>query len=263
LERSGVEAAARLFVHARQNGISLDDLPQACRPRDAADANAIVREVTRQLDQPIGGWKITFLYKPRQPPLIAPLFAATIFPSPARLPPSVTQVRLAEPEIVFRLVHDLPPRQAHYRAAEVAEAVVACPALELNDTRFDTRTRSLRSILDNPESLLCAHADHQTSGAFVVGNARPDWEAVDFAEQGVVLRCGESILVNRMGGHAFVDPFPPVVVLANALRRQDGLKAGEIVATGSFSGFFAVFAKQPVVASFEGFNDVEATFDGA
>lgn len=248
---------------ARQSGVRLIELPLDCRPRDAQDANAVVSEVTRLLDQPIGGWKITFLYKPRQPPLIAPLFAANIFPSPARIPKAVTHALLAEPEIAFRVVHDLPPREASYKAADVAGAVVACPALELNDTRFDTRVRSLRAILDDPASVLSAHADHQTSGAFVVGDGRQDWEAVDFARQRVVLRCGKAVLVDRIGGHAFSDPFLPVVVLANTLRRQEGLKAGQVIATGSFSGFSAVSADTPIIAAFDGFGRAEAIFRSA
>jgi 2-keto-4-pentenoate hydratase len=263
LDQGRIEEAAQLFVRARRTGLRLSDLPEACRPRDAQEANAIVRAVTRLLDQPIGGWKIAFLYKPRQPPLIAPLFAANIFASPAVVPRSVTYALLAEPEIAFRLLHDLPPRDSRYQAAEVAEAVIACPALELNDTRFDTSARSLRSILDDPGSVLSAHADHQTSGAFVVGEGQTGWETADFAEQRVVLRCGESVLIDRIGGHAFSDPFLPVVVLANARRRQGGLKAGQVVAAGSFSGFSAVQADTPVIATFDGFGSAEATFSSA
>ncbi len=255
-----ISEAARIFVEARQSGVPIRELPDACKPANADETNAIIREVTRLLALPIGGWKITFLYKPRQRPIIAPLFSDNIFDSPAVIPPTVTHSLLVEPEIAFRVLQDLPPRSAPYNAAEVASAVAACPALELNDTRFDTGYRSIRQMLDNRASVLEAHADHQTSGAFVVGPARPDWQAFDFAAQPVTMRCGERVLVETVGGHAFSDPFLPVVVLANELRHLDGLKKGHVVATGSFSGFFLAEADKPIVAEFTGFGTAQAIF---
>ena len=255
-----IEQAAALFVQARRSGEPIRELAASLRPQSAEQTNAIIRAVTRQLGLPIGGWKITFLFRPGQGPIIAPLFAQNIFESPAQVPPSVTHSLLIEPEIAFRVVKDLPSRTAPYRPEEVAEALVACPALELNDTRFDTAHRTLRQILDNRETVLEAHSDHQTSGAFVVGAGHPDWRSFDFARQKVVMRQGDRVLVDRTGGHALADPFLPAVVLANALRNDDGLNAGQVVATGSFSGFFAVAADEPVAVEFEGFGAARATF---
>jgi 2-keto-4-pentenoate hydratase len=260
MDCKAIDAAAALFMEARRTGAKIRELPETCRPRSAADANAIIREVTRRLDLPIGGWKITFVFRPREVPLIAPLFAQNIFASPARVPPAITHALLVEPEIAFRVQHDLPPRVAPYRPEEVAEALLACPALELNDTRFDTTHRSIREILDNRATVLEAHADHQTSGAFVVGAPRAEWRSVDFAAQKVLMRQGETILVDRVGGHALSDPFLPAVVLANTLRREAGLKQGQILATGSFSGFFPVAPDRPVTVEFQGFGSAEATF---
>jgi 2-keto-4-pentenoate hydratase len=67
-------------------------------------------------------------------------------------------------------------------------------------------------------------------------------------------------IVETVGGHAFVDPFPPVVIMANQLRHSTGLKAGQVVATGSFSGFFPVEIGQEIVADFEGVGKAVATF---
>jgi 2-keto-4-pentenoate hydratase len=260
VKQQNVLRAATLLVQARQSGTPLADLPADCKPLTAADANAIIAEVTRRIAEPIGGWKITFIYKPRERPLIAPLFQRNIFSSPAMVPPSVTHSCLIEPEIAFRLLHDLPPRKRAYHPAEVMEAVLACPALEMNDTRYDTSRRSIRDMLDNKSSLLEAHADHQTSGAYIVGADRPDWKDFDFAAQRIVMRCGERVLVDRIGGHAFSDPFLPVVVLANEMRHNEGLKANQIIATGSYSGFFRVEPDEPVTADFVGFGAATGTF---
>jgi 2-keto-4-pentenoate hydratase len=76
----------------------------------------------------------------------------------------------------------------------------------------------------------------------------------------VSMKAGGTTVEETVGGHAFINPFLPVVVLANELRGKDGLKAGQFVATGSFSGYFPVEPDQPVVADFEHIGRVEATF---
>ena len=48
--------------------------------------------------------------------------------------------------------------------------------------------------------------------------------------------------------------------VANAMRRGRGLRAGELLVTGSFSGFFEVEPEVPVTAEFEGFGVAQATF---
>jgi 2-keto-4-pentenoate hydratase len=260
MEQHHIIRAAELLVEARTSKRPLAELPVDCKPTSVADANAIIAEVTRRIAEPVGGWKITFVYRPREKPVVAPLFQKNIFSSPALVPPSITHSRLIEPEIAFRLLHDLPPRSRAYHPNEVMEAVIACAALEMNDTRFDTTKRSIRDMLDNRSTILEAHADHQTSGAFVVGEGRSDWKNFDFAAQRLIMRCGDDILFDRVGGHAFSDPFLPVVVLANEMRHSDGLKAGHIVATGSFSGFLQVEKDRPVTAEFVGFGSVTGTF---
>jgi 2-keto-4-pentenoate hydratase len=44
----------------------------------------------------------------------------------------------------------------------------------------------------------------------------------------------------------------------NELRRGPGLQAGQVVATGSFSGFFPVQANQQIVADFDGIGQATA-----
>ena len=42
------------------------------------------------MGEPIAGWKISFVYKPREKAFRAPLFASRVFASPARVPLSLT-----------------------------------------------------------------------------------------------------------------------------------------------------------------------------
>ncbi|HVO87612.1 MAG TPA: hypothetical protein VMV45_03645 [Casimicrobiaceae bacterium] len=264
LSPEAIAQAAALFVTARRTGTPLAALPEACRPMNTADVNAIVDAVTERLTredgETIGGWKIGFVYSPRQKPMICPLFESRLFPSPARVPRARVPSLRIEPEISFRLIRDLPARTAPYRPAEVADALVACPSLEMVDTRFDTQRRTLREMIDNPKSRLEAMADHNTTGAYITAEGRADWQSFDFASMRVVMRTPSRVLVETIGGHAFVDPFLPCVVLVNEMRHRGGVRAGELLVTGSFSGFFAVEADEPVTAEFEGFGSARATF---
>ena len=98
------------------------------------------------------------------------------------------------------------------------------------------------------------------SGAFVVGAGQAGWPGFDFARTRVVMRGDGEVIVESLGGHAFSDPFLPLVVLANKMRHREGLRAGQLLATGSFTGFFAVEVGQRITAEFEGFGTVEAMF---
>lgn len=260
MKRDQILEAADLLLAARRGGPPLKSFPASCKPLTAADANEIGDELTAQLGDAIGGWKITFLYKPREKPFRAPIFRNRIFSAPAQIPLALGPSRYIEPEITFRLTRDLAPRSNLYRAAEVADAVEACPSFEIVATRFDTSERTLRDMLNHRATMVEAYADHITNGAFVIGQPIKNWQDIDFAMMKVSMRTEAELIVETVGGHAFVDPFLPVVILANELRHGPGLKAGDVVATGSFSGYFAVEVGQTVTAEFEHVGRVEAKF---
>lgn len=260
MDAANITRAAELLVEARRSGKPLSELPPECKPRTVPETNAIAAEITRLLGWPIGGWKITFLHKPRNPPFIVPLFESLVFASPARIPLSLTPSLYIEPEITFRLLQDIPPRKEHYQPGEVADAVIACPSLEIVHTRFDTSRRTVHEMLAARDTALEANADHLQNGAFIIGEGRSDWRQFDFARLPVVMRCGDRVVVENIGGHAYTDPFLAVVVLANEMRHREGMKAGQIVATGSFTGHHKVEPDQPIVGEFEGFGHAEATF---
>jgi 2-keto-4-pentenoate hydratase len=260
MEHTKAVEAARLLVEARRTGIPIKELPPDVKPLVAADSNQIVNEVTRMLGHDIAGWKITFLYKPREIPFQAPIYSHLMFSSPAKVPVSLTPSLFIEPEITFLLLADLPPREKLYQAEEVASVVEACPSMEIVDTRFDMKYRTIRQRLNERATLVEAFADNQTNGAFIIGPAVKNWRDIDFGATKVRMSADGKTIVETIGGHAFVDPFLPVVVLANQFRRGTGLKAGQIVATGSFSGFFPVEIGQSIVADFEGVGQATAMF---
>ena len=50
MDRNNVASAAKLLLEARRTGVGLKELPAACKPITAADANEIVDEVTKHID---------------------------------------------------------------------------------------------------------------------------------------------------------------------------------------------------------------------
>ena len=72
---------------------------------------------------------------------------------------------------------------------------------------------------------------------------------------------GDRELVSVIGCHPFDNPFLPVVVGVNRLRRHRGVKAGDIIVTNSSTSFFSVRAGSPIRATYDGLGDVEATFE--
>jgi len=260
MDQAKAVEAAKLLVQARKTGVPIKELPQDIRPVVAADSNQIAAEVTKMLGAQIAGWKITFLYKPREVPFQHPIYKELMFASPAKVPVALTPSLFIEPEITFRLTADLPPRAKLYTHEEVASAVEACVSMEIVDTRFDTKHKTIRQRLNERATLVEAYADNQTNGAFVIGSPVKNWRDIDFGAVKVRMSADDKTIVETVGGHAFTDPFPPVVVLANYLRKGPGLKAGQVVATGSFSGFFPVEIGQQIVADFEGVGKAVATF---
>jgi 2-keto-4-pentenoate hydratase len=103
-------------------------------------------------------------------------------------------------------------------------------------------------------------ADHNTTGAYVTGTPRSDWQSFDLEAMRAVMRTRDRVVVDTVGGHAFSDPFLPCVVLVNAMRHRGGVRKGELLVTGSFSGFFEVAADEPVTVEFVGFGAARATF---
>ena len=74
------------------------------------------------------------------------------------------------------------------------------------------------------------------------------------------MREGEREIVSVVGCHPFDNPFFPVVVGLNRLRRHQGARAGDIIVTNSSTSFFSVDAGTVVRAVYEGLGEVSATF---
>ena len=71
---------------------------------------------------------------------------------------------------------------------------------------------------------------------------------------------GDRELISTVGCHPFDNPFLPVVVSVNRLRRHEGVKRGDVIVTNSSTSFFAVDAGPLIQAVYDGLGEVTATF---
>jgi 2-keto-4-pentenoate hydratase len=254
MDQSAIDEAARTFIRARQTGERLGALPAGIAPKNFADSRAVMDAVDKLVGETIAGTKIAA--KPGAEVVYAPLPTGRIFMSPASVPHALTPSQYMECEISFRLTRDLPARPQDYSEAEVFDALEACAAFELVDSRF----RDLKSAMENTPYEF--YADHIANGAMVFGAFRKDWQKFDFAKTRVAMKQGSRTIIEKTGGHPTGNPAKPAVVLANLRRGTTGLKAGSFIVTGSFTGFHSVELNKPVVGEFEGFGTMEATIAG-
>jgi 2-keto-4-pentenoate hydratase len=244
-----IHEAANLLVQARRTSVLLDGLPASCRPADVDEALAIQDATVDALHETVAGWKVGS-------PLNGKTVRGTIVQS--RVIPSGGTIRAAlvpllgvEAEIAFRFDRDLEPRDRPYSYDEIAAAVTAFPAIEIVDSRF----RDYKSA-----PLIERIADCVSNGAFVQGAPQPRWREFDLKKIEARLEIDGDVLVRRAGGHPAGDPLLPAVELVNAMRLHGGVRAGQVVTTGSYTGLNYAKPGQTISAGFEGFGSAAVHF---
>jgi 2-keto-4-pentenoate hydratase len=244
-----IAEAARQLVNARISGELIAELDPALQPATVAEAHAIQDATLERLGDTVAGWKVTATASGEC--VRGVLLGSRVFDSPARIRGALVPMRSVEVEIAFRFVRDLPAREQAYGDDEVTVAVAPFCALEVVDSRF-------RSYRDTP--LLHRMADCVSNGAFVVGSGGDNWRDIDLSKLEVTLAADGKTLVNHVGGHPSVDPMRPAVALVNLLRSAGGVKAGQFVTTGTYSGLTRVGVHERIVGSFAGFGSAQLEF---
>jgi 2-keto-4-pentenoate hydratase len=137
-----------------------------------------------------------------------------------------------------------------YGHAEVAAGATLHPVIEVVDSRY----ADFRS-LDRPSIL----ADNFSNGGLVYGAAAPNWEGLDLhLTKIIVTEDGEPFADSSQG--AARDPVAALVDFANLMRERDGIKAGTIVTTGSWTGMVFTRRGARIVADFGPIGQVEVVF---
>ncbi len=177
-----------------------------------------------------------------------------IRPSPARFAPAEVPHLGVEAEIAFRFTRDLPARPTPYDREELRASVTAMPAIEVVSSRFrDPRSRPPLEQL----------ADGIANGGLVLGAELRDWSHLDLPRLQVTLLVNGAPVVQQQGGHPIGDPLGVALALVNMMRPDRGVRAGQVVTTGSWTGLRFLTPGDRCVARFEGLGEAAATFASA
>lgn len=255
-----MNALTSLLAEARQNGLQLAQLPAALIPEDAEAGYAIADAVAAQLGWETLGWKIagtTAATRERlkvSEPIYGRTYRRFAMNSPARLAHAALLDPLVECEFFVTLGADLPLREQAFSMAEIHAAVSAVHAgIEVAECRFPMGALpALPAIL----------ADGSASGRYVFGDAIPRWRE-GLARVEILLEVDGVSRRQGTGAAVMGDPLAPILWLTAARRRRgEGLRAGQMISTGSCTGMLPVRAGQHVRARFGESALVEIAFDG-
>jgi 2-keto-4-pentenoate hydratase len=220
-------------------------------PADRAGAFAI-QDATLARIGPAAGWKVG-AKAPDAEPSCAPLPAAGLLATGARLAGAPWRMRGVELEVAVRLARDLPCETAP-SPADLQRAIDAVlPAIEVVETRLADWRDS------DPLAQL---ADLQTHGALVLG--RPS----SFAAADLDLRSVEAYLsfdgqpvASARGANPAADVWRLLAWLAvHCTRRGTPLRAGDVVTTGSCTGMLFAPEGAHVQGALDGLGRVELHF---
>ena len=214
-------------MDARRTREPIDDLPEELRPTTVDEAYFIQDRLSLVYGT-VGGWKVG-APTPEATPMFAPMPLSRMAPSGVVIKETEHRFRGLEAEIAFLLGKDLPPREKAYSMDEVVAAIASChPVIEVLESGLTAPLSATR---------LSMIADLQMHGGFVYGAPVADWQKIDFTKENVVLAVDGVVRVDRTGSNTSGNLMRLLPWLANeATARTGGLKAGQWVTTGSWTG---------------------------
>ena len=243
--------AVDALLNARRTLQPMEDLPDDLKPT-SMDEVYWVQDRIADAYGPVGGWKVGAASL-EATPMAAPMPAAWIGPSATTIGGASSRFRGLEAEVAFLLKDDLPPRDRPYSREEVYAAVASChPAIEVLESGLvDPTTAPKMSML----------ADLQMHGGFIYGASCAKWAGIDFHQERVALAIDGVIRVERTGSNTSGDLLRLLPWLANqGSARTGGLRAGQWITTGSWTGFTLANSGSSVDAHFASMGSVGLTF---
>jgi 2-keto-4-pentenoate hydratase len=173
--------------------------------------------------------------------------------SPARIKLAAAQMPAIEGEFAFRLGRDLPQRASPYAMADVEPAIDGVAgAIEVVGTRFAGGLAGKGRFL--------ATADGGFNVALAVGKWAP-WGGRDLKAHRVAIAINGTPRGEGTGSRALGDPLAVLLWLANHMSAVGrGLRAGEIVSTGTCTGLDPVQPGDVARADFGALGAVEIAF---
>ncbi|MBS0224077.1 MAG: fumarylacetoacetate hydrolase family protein [Proteobacteria bacterium] len=243
-----ISHAVRLLLDAHRSGQQVVP-PFALPDRGAVHA---IQDGVAEATGPVSGWKVG-ARTPTAEPNAAPLLAGALVKSPARFDGKAMHMIGVEIEISFHIMRDIPARKAAVGRDEALDAIGdAFVGMEV----VDTRIADFRNA--DPEWLL---ADNQMNHALVIGDNIRNWRSLDWPSLQVKLAIDGSVEVDQRGGLGAVDPVRPLAwMIDHAVRLRGGLRKGQAITTGSWTGLRYYPPGTTARGEFVGLGRVEASF---
>lgn len=251
---SSDDLADRLIAaRSSRRQLSLTDIGTV--PADADEAYRIQDRVAHALgwfrDARATTWKVGAA-SVTATPIAVPLPPEGVVRSPARFPAGTFHAMGIEAEIAFRFrdAVDADAVGMNFDWGRVVGELVV--TIEVVDSR----------IRDGGKApALVKLADAQLHGALVVGDAIP-WRPLDWRQLRAVVRSNGSVDADTRGGHPLGDP---TVLLPwfvrHVAQRTGGVRTGDLVTAGTWTGIVPARPGDAVEAEFEGVGRVEVRFD--
>jgi 2-keto-4-pentenoate hydratase len=210
--------------------------------------------------QAVVGWKIAATSVAGQrhigvtEPLAGRLFEKFMLADGARRPARPLHMKAAEAEFAFKMARDLRGSDRDYSMSEVVDAVAALHlAIEIPDARFERFAEVGPALIA---------ADDAYASWFVFGCEVDRWRDLDLPAQPVRAVKNGAVVAEGSGANALGDPRAALTWLANHLARSGpGLKAGDIIISGTCVKPVDIAAGDTVIADFGALGTVTAGFD--
>lgn len=249
MDQYPIDKAAALLVKARRDMVPLQGLPEALQPKTVDEGHAIQDATSKALGKLIGGFKA--MSPPQQQPNRGIIYADTIHPSPCDVPVSKAPQCGVEGEVAFIFRASLPNREVPYARQEVAAVVDAFAAIEVVHSRFN-----ISKPLSNLEKL----ADSIMNAGLVCAAPNADWRSLNLETIPVTMTVNGVVLNAKNRGHPIGDPLGVAVELANMWRSKGGVRAGQVVTCGSYTGLDYLKPGDTCSVTFEGLGTATVTF---
>jgi 2-keto-4-pentenoate hydratase len=259
LTQSQIHTAALAFGAARRDHAPLVSLPAESAPQSLDDAYSIQEAFASAHSSPVAGYKIGAASPASQKfvgatsPFIARLFTEDCVSSPFAASEGRFFAPGVEAEFAFRMRNDVPATGAPYSGAGIAEHVGAvAPIIEICDNRFvDWKAVGLAQIV----------ADNGFFGALVIGAWSEDWQELRLADLEVSIAIDGAQKGKAKCRNVLGEPLDSVAFTANELaRRGRSLRAGDMIAIGTWTGFHLVSKSARVQARFGELGNVDCSF---
>ena len=244
-----ISPIARAFVDARRSGSALPDFPGEI-PVTLDAAYAVQDAAILLTERPVVGWKVGRINPPIDgvDRLSGPIFATTVFDATddsLRMPIFADGFGAAEAEFLIRIGTAPDPAKTSYTMDET------CDLIDAVHVGIEIASSPFPGI--NSHGATVTISDFGNNYGLVVGEAIPDWRAVDLNQWPITLDINDERIGAATAATMLDGPFGAARFLFEHMAaRGIALSPGQWISTGAVTGVHPVKIGDAVEAIFDG-----------